>query len=160
MAFNPEFFKDAMAQWASGVTIVTTQWNGEKFGLTASSFTSVSLEPPLVSVALANSLYTLALVQQSGLFAVSLLASDQIDLGMRFAGMIPDIEDRFEGLDYTVAVTGCPVIPGNLAWLDCRVFHSFEAGDHTIFIGQVLEAGARSDGQPLLYYNRDWRNLA
>lgn len=160
MPLNVELFKNAMAQWASGVTIVTTQWNGEKFGLTASSFTSISLDPPLVSVALANSLYTLALMQQSGLFAVSLLASDQIDLGMRFAGMIPDIVDRFDGIDYTVAVTGCPIIPGSLGWLDCRVYHSFEAGDHTVFIGQVLEANAREDGKPLLYYNRDWRHLA
>ncbi len=160
MPLNVELFKNAMAQWASGVTIVTTQWNGEKFGLTASSFTSISLEPPLVSVALANSLYTLALMQQSGLFAVSLLASDQIDLGMRFAGMIPDIVDRFDGIDYTVAVTGCPIILGSLGWLDCRVYHSFEAGDHTVFIGEVLEADAREDGKPLLYYNRDWRHLA
>lgn len=160
MALDLDQFKNAMAQWATGVTIVTTQWNGEKFGLTASSFTSISLDPPLVSVALANSLYTLALMQQSGLFAVTLLASDQIDLGMRFAGMIPDIVDRFDGLDYTVAVTGCPILPGGLAWLDCRVYHSFEAGDHTVFVGEVLEASAREDGLPLLYYNRDWRNLA
>ena len=152
-------FKRAMSLWASGVTIVTTQWNGENFGLTASSFTSVSLEPALVSVCLAKSLYTHALLQQSGLFAVNILAADQIELGQRFAGLIPEIADRFEGIRYKVAVTGCPLIPGCLAWVDCRVHSGLEAGDHTIIVGEVLEAGAR-DGEPLLYYNRDWRTLA
>lgn len=159
MSLDKDLFKQAMSLWASGVTVVTTQWNGENFGLTASSFNSVSLDPTLVSVNLAKSLYTHALVQQSGTFAVSILAADQVDLGMRFAGLIPELEDRFEGLRTEVAVTGCPIIPGCLAWVDCRVRHGFEAGDHTIFVGEVLEAGGRESGQPLLYFNRDWRTL-
>jgi flavin reductase (DIM6/NTAB) family NADH-FMN oxidoreductase RutF len=159
MSLDKESFKQAMSFWASGVSVVTTQWNGENFGLTASSFNSVSLEPTLVSVNLAKSLYTHALVQQSGTFAVSILAADQADLGLRFAGLIPEIEDRFEGLKTKVAVTGCPILLGCLAWVDCRVVHGFEAGDHTIFVGEVLEAGAQAEGQPLLYYNRDWRYL-
>lgn len=159
MSLDKSAFKQALSQWASGVTVVTTQWNGENFGLTASSFTSVSLEPPLISVCLARSLYTHELLQHSGLFAVSILAADQIEMGQRFAGLIPELDDRFEGLHCPVAVTGCPIIPGCLAWLDCRVQHSFEAGDHTLFVGEVLEAAARDDGTPLLYYNRDWRKL-
>jgi flavin reductase (DIM6/NTAB) family NADH-FMN oxidoreductase RutF len=159
MTLDKSAFKQAMRQWASGVTIVTTQWNGENFGLTASSFTSVSLEPPLVSVCLARTLYTHDLLQQSQLFAVSILATDQVEIGQRFAGLIPEIEDRFEGLRYQVAVTGCPIIPGCLAWVDCRVHSSLEAGDHTIFVGEVLEAEVRPGGGPLLYYDHDWRKL-
>jgi flavin reductase (DIM6/NTAB) family NADH-FMN oxidoreductase RutF len=159
MALDDTLYKDVMAHWASGVTIVTTQWNGENFGLTASSFTSVSLEPPLVSVALTTSLYTHSLIQQHRKFAVNILAADQIDLGMRFAGMVPDIEDRFEGLNCELTPAGNPIIAGGLAWLDCRVYKDVEAGDHTVFIAEVLDASVYSGGQPLLYYNRDWRNL-
>jgi flavin reductase (DIM6/NTAB) family NADH-FMN oxidoreductase RutF len=159
MSLDKESFKHAMSLWASGVTVVTTQWNGEHFGLTASSFSSVSLEPTLVSVNLAKSLYTHALLQQSGTFAVSILAADQVEIGSRFAGMIPEIEDRFEGLQTKISVTGCRILPGCLAWVDCRVVHGFEAGDHTIFVGEVLTAGASDGGQPLLYFNHDWRYL-
>jgi flavin reductase (DIM6/NTAB) family NADH-FMN oxidoreductase RutF len=160
MAINDDLYKDALAQWASGVTIVTTRWNNENFGLTASSFTSVSLEPPLVSVSLTSALHTNTIIKELGVFAVSILADDQLDLGMRFAGMVPDIEDRFEGLDCPLTEGGSPIIPGCLAWLDCRVTQAVEAGDHTIFVAEVAHAGVRSDDMPLLYYNRDWRHLA
>lgn len=159
MPLDKASFKRALAHWASGVTVVTTQWNGEYFGLTASSFSSVSLEPPLVSVCLARSLYSHDLLQQSGTFAVSILAEGQTEVGMRFAGLLPEVADRFEGLECEAAVTGCPIIAGCLAWADCRVHQSFEAGDHTIFVGEVLEAFARDSGAPLLYYDHNWRRL-
>jgi flavin reductase (DIM6/NTAB) family NADH-FMN oxidoreductase RutF len=153
------FIKTRWLKWTSGVTIVTTRWNNENYGLTASSFTSVSLEPPLVSVSLTTALHTNTIIKELGRFAVSILADDQIDLGMRFAGMLPDIEDRFEGLSCELTAGGSPIIPGCLAWLDCRVSQSVEAGDHTIFVAEVVAAWVREDGKPLLYYNRDWRHL-
>jgi flavin reductase (DIM6/NTAB) family NADH-FMN oxidoreductase RutF len=159
MALDTTTLKNALAHWASGVTVVTTQWQGENYGLTASSFTSVSLEPPLVSACLSRSLHTHDALVGSGVFAVSILASDQIDTGIRFAGLVPERGDRFVGLECDSAVTGCPIIRGCLAWLDCRVYQSIEAGDHSIIVGEVLAASSRDDGLPLLYYHRNWRTL-
>ena len=79
---------------------------------------------------------------------------------MRFAGMVPEIADRFAGSDWVTAVTGAPILVGALGWVDCTISQAITSGDHTIFIGDVVEAGANATGEPLLYFNRQWRSLA
>ncbi len=154
-------FKEVMAHWASGVTIVTSCQASKPMGMTASSFTSVSLRPPQVLICVSNQAYTHAAIIESGYFAINLLAVEQIDWGLRFAGLQPGVTDqeRFQGIDYITAQTGAPILPGVLAWLDCRVRHAFASGDHTIFVGDVVDCGEQGDGLPLLYYNRGWRQL-
>jgi flavin reductase (DIM6/NTAB) family NADH-FMN oxidoreductase RutF len=157
MAFDAQSFKQALAQFASGVTVVTTQHAGERAGVTASSFTSLSLEPPLVLVCLAKGLSAYQLFAQSGVFAVNVLGVHQLELGQRFAGLLPDSEDRFDGLAYGTATTGSPLLPDSLCWLDCRVWNIYDGGDHSIFVGEVLDLDVADANNPLLYYKRDWQ---
>ena len=110
MAVDTATFRDVLGQWPSGVTVVTTLADGTWHGMTASSFSSVSADPPLVSVALLKKLYTHELFQTSGVFGVNILAKDQTEIGKRFAGMNPEITDRFDGLDVTTAETGVPLL--------------------------------------------------
>jgi len=154
-----ERFKEAMSRWASGVTVVTTQVDGQRVGITASSLASVSADPPQILVCVARKLFTHTAIEQSGMFAVNILGTDQLAWGMRFAGMVPELNDRFAGIDLVQAVTGAPILPGVAAWLDCRLRHAYDGGDHTIFVGEVVAAGAAAECEPLLYFNRSWRQL-
>jgi len=154
---DSSLFKQVMARWASGVTIVTTHTNDEYHGMTASSFSSVSLTPMLILICVGKNHLTHGMIAQSGIFAVNILESTQAEWGKRFAGIGGQVEDRFAGIAYTTAVTGAPILPGVVGWLDCRVDQAHDSGDHTIFVGEVLAANVHSaDSEPLLYFNRHW----
>lgn len=153
-------FKDALSHWASGVTVITAQSEETRVGITASSFSSVSLDPPQILVCVAQKLYTHQIIQQSGAFAAHILQVGQLEWGKRFAGMIPELADRFAGLRVETAATGAPILVDAMAWLDCEVRSAHESGDHTIFVGEVMASVAGTVGEPLLYYHRNWRQLA
>lgn len=159
MAVDGEAFRAVMGQWPSGVTVVTTEHAGERHGMTASSFSSVSLDPPLVSVCIAKHLHTHELIASSGVFGVNILSKDQIDHGKRFAGMLGDI-DRFEGVDIVTAETGAPLLGDAVGWLDCKVWQAYDGGDHTIFVGEVKAADTPNAAAPLLYHSRAWGQFA
>jgi hydroxymethylglutaryl-CoA lyase len=154
---NTNHFKHAMSHFATGVTVVTTIFQGKPIGITASAFSSLSLEPPLVMVSLSKKLFTHQVIADSGKFAVNILAHDQHERGMIFAGMRPEIEDRFAGIVTDTAVTGCPIFPDALAWIDCTLWEQYDGGDHTIFVGEVQDVHAAAEGNPLLYHDRLWR---
>lgn len=158
MPIDEQAFKDVMARWASGITVLTTVHEGNWKGVTVSSFTSTSLNPPLVLICLAQRLYTHQLVSASGVFAVNILKHEQLELGQLFAGMRPEITDRFAygGWQWQAASTGSPVLTDALGWLDCRIMHAYPAGDHTIFVGEVLAASVSAESAPLSYFNRHW----
>lgn len=161
MTVDPEAFRDVLAQWPSGVTVVTTLTaEGEHRGMTASSFSSVSLTPPLVSVCLDKKLYTHGLLEQSGVFGVNVLAKDQAIVARRFAGMLPGVEDRFENETWSTAETGVRLLESALGWVDCKVVHRYEGGDHTIFVGEVLQAHTARRTAPLLFHSRGWGQFA
>ena len=148
-----------MRMWSTGVTVVTVQHNNRRHGMTVSSFTSVSLDPPLVLVSLEQITKTHRLVQQAGYFGVTILEESQQQVSDRFAGRISEYRDRFDGLETFAMVSGAPMLAQGLAWLDCQVVVTYQAGNHTVFIGEVLAVKSRDTGQPLLYYNRDYRRL-
>ncbi|SEG54759.1 NADH-FMN oxidoreductase RutF, flavin reductase (DIM6/NTAB) family [Thermomonospora echinospora] len=158
MAVDAQTFRAVLGQWPTGVAVVTTTAGGRWHGMTASSFSSVSLDPPLVLVCLARHIYTHELVERSGVFAVSFLGKDQAPIGHRFAGREPG--DRFAEHPWTAAPTGAPVLDAALAWLDCRVAHAYPGGDHTIFVGEVLTARIPRRTAPLLFHSRAWGQLA
>jgi flavin reductase (DIM6/NTAB) family NADH-FMN oxidoreductase RutF len=160
MTVDPEQLRSAMRQWATGVAIVTATHNGISHGMTVSSFTSVSLTPPQVLISLAQHTRTHALVRESKFFGVTLLAQGQQDISDRFAGRMPDDQDRLAGLQTFTLETGVPLLTGGLANFDCRVIATFTSGTHSIFIGAVLAAVGQPDADPLLYYNRDYRRIA
>ena len=160
MSLDPALFRQALSQFASGVTVVTSANGGERFGFTASSFTSVSLNPPLVLICAAARLDALGAIQRSRAFGVNVLGIHQRAMGLRFAGLVPGVVDRFEGVETTSSATGSPLIPASLAWLDCRVWRLDEAGDHVVVIGEVVDARVNEHHVPLLYHDRRWQRPA
>ena len=158
MTLDPEQLRQAMRAWSSGVTVVTASHNGERHGMTVSSFTSVSLEPPLIIISLHTESRTHRLVHAANAFAVSILSADQHDISDRFAGRADD-GDRFTGLDTETLVTGAPALRGALARLDCRVIQVVSAGMNTIFLAEVAAVRGDGEGQPLVYHNRRYWSL-
>jgi flavin reductase len=156
MAIDPQVYKQTMGQWCAGVTVVTTLNQTQPYGMTANSFISVSINPLLVLVSIDHKAQIHSMIRNSGFFAVNILKAEQLELGKRFAGLYKDIMDRFEGVAYDTAVTGAPVLPGVIGWVDCNVHTTYEAGDHTLYIGEVVAAEGPGGADPLLYYNRTW----
>lgn len=150
-------FKNVMGRWATGISVITTAHNDEWRGFTANSFASVSIDPLLISMSVAKSLYTLEYIQNSGKFAVNVLKQGQLDWGMRFAGMVEGYEeDRFRGLDITLSANGNPLLPDVLGWMDCKVYKTVDVGASLLFLGEVTAAGWSDEGEPLIYFNRQW----
>jgi len=158
VAIDSELYKKLLSNWASGVTVVTSR-DGERIqGMTASAFTEVSLDPPLVLVCADKSTITNELIQASGVFTVSILAEDQDALSNKFASK-KDEHRRFEGLDCETGHTGCARIPGAVAWADCAVHQTVDAGDHYVYIGEI-QAADTSDRKPLLYFRQAYGKLS
>jgi flavin reductase (DIM6/NTAB) family NADH-FMN oxidoreductase RutF len=160
MGIKLQAFKDVMARWASGVTIATTRYNDTPVGMTVSSFAGVCWQPPQILICVNRQAHTHAAVEASGVFAVNILAVEHLEWGLRFAGLLPAITDRFQAIAWTTAQTGAPILPGVLGWFDCHLRQALPSGDHTIFVGEVAACSVRGDAAPLLYYNRHWRQLA
>lgn len=156
MGVDADAFRRVLGQWPSGVTVVSTTVADGWHGMTASAFASVSLDPPLISVAIGRGARSHDLISDADAFAVSILSKDQVTHGERFAGMHADVEDRTEGIQVETAETGCPVLLDALGWLDCRVWQAYDGGDHTIFVGEVVAAEVNPATAPLLYHDRAW----
>ncbi len=132
--------------FASGVTVATTVHDGQLRGVTVSAFASVSLNPPLVLICIANESESREWIAESGIFAVNLLSDEQEFLSERFAARAPIVNARFDGVPYHTAITGSPILAGSLAWYDCRMEATHDGGDHTIFIGRVEAVGSDQRG--------------
>lgn len=144
-AVDPLTMRRTMGRFATGVAVVTTSADGVPHGMTVNSLTSVSLEPPLLLVCLTTGARTTEAVTTAGKFAVNVLSARQEHLAMRFAKRGAD---HYAGLDVVHGRHGIPVIPGAFAHLECRIERSFEAGDHIVVIGEVLDVWER-EGEPL-----------
>ncbi|GAB1420141.1 hypothetical protein MASR2M15_02230 [Anaerolineales bacterium] len=156
MSIDVQEFKNIMSHWATGISIVTAAKDNQLYGLTANSFTSVSIDPPTVSVNVAKRLEACAIIQETRHYAVSILTEKQIEIAKIFAGMIHK-EDRFEGLNYLSDQHNCPIIPDSFGWLGCEVIHEIDLGSNILFIGKVLEGNLDIiDSDPLLYHHRKW----
>ncbi len=143
-------FRRVLGHFPTGVTVVTSlNENGGPCGLTANAFTSVSLNPPLVLVCVEEEADSYHCIDRSGVFAVNILEEDGEALSRRFSTW--GVEDKFRGVAYRSEHTGAPILETALAWVDCRVTQTVTAGDHTIFIGEVL-GGEAHEGNPLVYY--------
>jgi flavin reductase (DIM6/NTAB) family NADH-FMN oxidoreductase RutF len=160
MTLDPENLRTAMRAWSAGVTVVTAVYEGNRHGMTVNSFTSISLDPAMITVSLQQSTRTHELVTKSRKFGLTMLSAEQTKISDLFAGRYPEIEDRFAGLQTDTLVTGALFIVGGLAWLDCRVAETFDAGMNTLFIAEVLAARSTGDGQPLMYHNRNYWQLS
>ncbi len=151
MSVTPEEFRKVMGQFATGVTIVTTADNeGTPYGLTVNSFTSVSMDPPLVVICLDNQLSGLTTFKESGKFGVNILAEDQKDLSDHFARAGTE---RSEG-PYVTGKTGVPLLEGVLARMECEIFTMYPGGDHTLVLGKVQCAEVLQPKKKPLFFHR------
>jgi flavin reductase (DIM6/NTAB) family NADH-FMN oxidoreductase RutF len=152
-ATTPEFdsrqFRDALSQFATGVTVITTRLDdGRFFGLTASSFNSVSLDPPLILWSLAGAAQSLPLFTGNSHYVVNVLAANQLALAERFASRIPN---RFEGVEFDLSHTGLPILKGVSAWFECHNRSRYPEGDHVIFVGEVERCNVQPQA-PLVFH--------
>ncbi len=159
-SIDPREFRRVMGSFATGVTVVTIPTGEGGWGMTANSLTSVSLDPPLVLICVDKSTRTHQYLMQSGVWAINILREDQESISRRFALKDEDAERTMTGLTCRRAVTGAPVIDGCLSYLDCRTWATYDGGDHTIFVGEVLEAAVVDpEGQPLLFFRGRYARL-
>nr|ART37769.1 F265 [uncultured bacterium]ART40807.1 L387 [uncultured bacterium] len=149
----PSAFRDALGHFATGITVMTTLDDEEGcYGVTATSFSSLSLDPPLVQWSLRNAAYSLPIFQRSKHFSVNILAADQEAISRRFAtrGV-----DRFANLEVEQGLAEMPLIGGAAAWIECALETTLPGGDHTILVGRVLRARTFSK-PPLLHWRGDY----
>lgn len=156
MPLDQARFRQAMGHFASGVTVVTTQYDERLYGMTISSFASLSLEPPLVLICVDTSIITHDAIRDAGQFVVNILEQRQEHLSRRFASR--DL-DKFIGVAWRGGLLGLPVLEGVLAAIECRVYGILPGGDHSIFVGEVINVEI-GEGAPLLYYRRGYHELA
>ncbi|SAL50031.1 flavin reductase family protein [Caballeronia telluris] len=145
--FDHPAFRDALSQFATGVTVITTRSpSGQLIGITASSFNSVSLDPPLVLWSLATKSASMPVFQSNSHYVVNVLAASQIDLCKRFATVKGD---RFAGVSHAAGDTGMPVLDGALAWFECHNRSRYQEGDHVIFVGEVERCGVHENAKDI-----------
>ena len=156
-SFNPKAFRDALSTFTTGVTIITTRGaDGLPVGITANSFNSVSLDPPLLLVCLAKSAASLPAFTGAAAFAVNVLHIGQQPVSTRFATRG---EDKFAGTATESWSTGVPIISGSLASFECRTSAQHDGGDHVILIGEVIRVRYEPRRDPLLYFRGKYRRL-
>lgn len=160
MPLTPEQLRAAMRAWTTGVTIVTASHDGIAHGMTVSSFTSISLEPALISISLHSTSRTGELINKAGAFGLTMLSEGQTQLSELFAGRTNENENRLAQVETETLVTGAPLIKGGLAWLDCRVVHTYDAGMNRLFVAEVVAARGLEAGTPLVYFNRQYWRLS
>lgn len=162
MGVDAQTFREVLRHWASGVTVITCREparEGGVHGMTASSFTSVSLEPPLVLVCVHRDAQSHQLILEQKAFAVHILGGERDErLSDRCAGFLGEEGHWLDDFPHHSEQTGAPVLSGALAWMDCALWQAYDGGDHTIFVGEVRAAGS-AEGPPLLWFNRGYRRL-
>lgn len=161
MTENSDQLRNAMRYWATGITVVTAAFEGMKHGMTVSSFTSVSLEPPQVLISLAQNTRTHDLIMRSRSYGINLLSDQQKEVSDRFAGRIPDDENRLNQVETFKMKSNIPFIKGGMAFFECKVVTTIGSGTHTIFIAEVTDVLVEENTpSPLIYFNRKYRELS
>jgi flavin reductase (DIM6/NTAB) family NADH-FMN oxidoreductase RutF len=156
MSISKDKFRAALGQFASGVTVVTLKDTNERLhGITVSAFSSVSLTPPLVMVCIDRFAGSHDAFEKNSFFVVNVLREDQLHYSEHFAS---HLADKFAGIDFYMTASGVPVLKNALVILECRLTYSFEAGDHSIFVGEILQSSV-NDGKPLVYFQGRYQKI-
>lgn len=156
MPIDKDTFRQVLSNFAAGVTVVTTLDRERRpHGLTATAFTSVSLDPPLVLVCIDRKAETFPHFAPAGVFAVNFLAADQREVSQHFAR---HGGDKFSGLAWRAGTLGAPLLDGTIGHVECRIAHAYEGGDHVIYVGEI-DSAAANDGQPLLHFRHAYHRV-
>ena len=156
---DPEILRKGMRQWASGVTVVTSLSGGERYGMTVSSFTSISVDPPMVTVTLNNATRTKQLVDTTGAFAINLLSEGQEELSERFAGRVSDHVNRFDGVRVQYSPEDIPMLPDAAVYVLCRVVYTYAMANSTLYIAEVIRSVKAANHPPLVYFDRSYHRI-
>lgn len=161
-AFSSTDFRSALGAFATGVTVITTRGDGDlAYGMTANAFSSLSLDPPLVLVCVISGTTGAEEIERNNAFAVNILGSHQEPISRYFAWRDrPRGATAFSEIPHHTAVSGCPLLKGAAAYLDCRLADKHEAGDHVIYIGEVLALGTDPTAKPLLFHGGSYCKVA
>jgi 4-hydroxyphenylacetate 3-hydroxylase, reductase component len=146
-SFDARFFRRCLGQFATGVTLVTTEASGKCYGLTANSFSSVSIEPPLISWAIGRRSRSFEVFRAAKYFNVHILSTSQINISQHFSGAA---EDKFQSIEFSYGASGAPVLPNPIALIECQQETAIDAGDHAIIVGRVLRLASEA-GEPLIF---------
>jgi flavin reductase (DIM6/NTAB) family NADH-FMN oxidoreductase RutF len=158
-AFTGKDFRSALGAFATGVTVITTQ-SDHPYGMTANAFSSLSLDPPLILVCVKSQAEGSQIIEKNGVFAVNVLGAEQEALSRYFSSKDrPRGAEAFAEISHRRGPSGSPILEGAVAFLDCRVTAQHPAGDHIIFIGEVLELGVDPSVKPLLFHLGQYRYL-
>ena len=158
MSFEIREYRDALGCYPTGVTVVTAVGpRREVIGITANSFSSVSLDPPLVLFSLNRRAHSLPAFLSTQHFAVNVLSAEQEALSNQFAKALGE---KWQGVEYITWDSGCPILKGALASFECKIRHTYDGGDHVILVGEVLKIIAVPEGEPLLYLRGKYRRIA
>lgn len=158
--FTSTDFRSALGSFATGVTVITTRGEEHAYGMTANAFSSVSLDPPLVLVCAKSGAEGSEHIESNGCFAVNILGADQEPLSRYFSSKDrPRGRDAFKDVSHRIGVGGSPLLDGVASYLDCRLHETHAAGDHRIFIGEVLALEVNADVSPLLFHGGGYRFL-
>ncbi len=156
---SPDTFRHVLRRHPSGVAVVSVDATGQRVGLTVATLTALSLEPPLVGVAVARQAALHELLREAGSFAVSLLAAEQEPLAEHFARGVPPI-GMWQGVEVRDGELGAPLLEGAVGWLECRLVGEVAAGTHTFFVGAVVAAAEGRDAAPLLRLGGTFRSAS
>lgn len=156
MTLDSQEQRRIMGKFATGVTVASTAVDDETWGMTANAVTSLSLDPPLVLLAVQQGSQSHHKFVEGGCFALNILSDEQQEISDRFAFKGPK---DFSGLETKTAKTGAPILVDALAWVDCKLKEILPGGDHDLFIGEIVAGDAR-DGQPLLYFGGSYAKMA
>lgn len=155
MAIDFKEFRNTLGHFATGVTVISVNNEGQTHGMTANAFSSVSLDPPLILVCVDHRANSLEFIKKSGYFGVNILKDEQEGISRKFAHQKLDAEPEFS---FRQPEVGAPLLNGALANLNCKVDQAIEAGDHTIFIGEVLDIHTE-EGKPLCFFKGQYTEL-
>jgi 4-hydroxyphenylacetate 3-hydroxylase, reductase component len=156
MPIDPQQLRRVLGHFATGVTVITTKdIAGAPFGLTANAFTSLSLNPPLILICVDKGAQCYSCFADSNVFTVNFLREDQEEISRRFA---TKGADKFAGLNWHEGANGAAILNGAIGHLECKIVQSYEGGDHTIIVGEVLNGVAAGD-RPLLFFKGKYERL-
>ena len=157
MPIEKNELRQVMGHFATGVTIITTiSKEGTPYGLTANAFTSVSLEPPLLLISVDKKAESYPFFEESKVFTINILRDHQEAMSRKFA---VSGGNKFEGVAYRRGANGVPILDDTIAHLECRLYAAYDGGDHTLYLGEILEAETR-EGKPLLFYRGGYRAIS
>jgi flavin reductase (DIM6/NTAB) family NADH-FMN oxidoreductase RutF len=148
-----------LGKFATGVTIVTSKYEGKYYGLTVNSFTSLSISPPMILISVNRTSESYPSLIRGRKFAVSFLSENQESLSSKFATDYLGSEERFKGVKVKEGKTGSPIIEDSLGFVECEVVEDHPVSDHQIFIAKIINGSLLSDGEPLVFYGSKYRRL-